>query len=108
MEKNIKISRACVLSAIVTVIFIAASTILAEIYPAFKDFLAKTFYHHWVGKSLLAVFLFLLGFPFFLLISKKSDLDRLENAISAIFWVSVAAVVTIALFFIFHFLGFLV
>ena len=59
MKNKLKIINAFVLSAVVTILFIVAMTMLAEIRPIIKDWLKITFSHHWTGKGILAVGLFL-------------------------------------------------
>ena len=50
-----------------TIIFITALTIVAELHVPTKDWLQTTFTHHWIGKSILALVLFglLSAFRFF-------------------------------------------
>lgn len=45
--------------AIIAIAFIAFATIGAELYAPFKDWLAATFSHHWIGKGILAALTFL-------------------------------------------------
>lgn len=52
------------MSASVTIVFIMAITITADFQPAFKDWLKETFTHHWVGKGILAVVIFILAAHF--------------------------------------------
>jgi preprotein translocase subunit SecY len=63
-EKRLKIIYSFTVSAIFTVIFIAIATVLSELYHPFKSWLAETFTHHWIGKGVLAVIVFL-GMRFF-------------------------------------------
>lgn len=44
--------------AALTIIFITALTIIAELHPPTKDWLQTTFTHHWIGKSVLALVVF--------------------------------------------------
>lgn len=45
--------------AILAITFIAFATIGAELYIPFKNWLAATFSHHWIGKGVLAMLIFL-------------------------------------------------
>jgi uncharacterized membrane protein YqhA len=47
-----------VMSAIITVLGITFMTVYAEFNAAFKNFLKATFYHHWIGKGVLAIVIF--------------------------------------------------
>lgn len=83
-------------SAIIAIVFVAAATILAELYTPFKDFLKSNFYHHWVGKSVIALGIFVAGGPLCYLIPHKPEIKRL----AVCFWVlSIAAILgTLAIF----------
>jgi len=54
-----KIINSFVVSAIIVVIFIAGITIVTELFSNVKSLLADTFVHHWIGKGVLAILLFL-------------------------------------------------
>lgn len=45
--------------ACIAIVFIAFATIGAELYAPFKNWLAATFSHHWIGKGILAMLIFL-------------------------------------------------
>ena len=45
--------------------FIVVATVLAELNAGFKSFLATTFSHHWVGKSILSIILFVLVYYYY-------------------------------------------
>ena len=54
-------SAAASLAAILAIIWIAGSTVLGELHAPFKDFLKATFSHHWIGKGVVSVALFLVA-----------------------------------------------
>ena len=56
----VKLSRAVIASAIITVVVVVFLTVFADLHLAFKDLLKNTFTHHWVGKGVLAAAVFLL------------------------------------------------
>lgn len=60
MEKKFKIVNSFIISAIITVVFITAITIFADLKPLLKDWLKDNFYHHWVGKGILASMIFVI------------------------------------------------
>lgn len=48
------------LATIITSLALLSLTIAAELQPALKDWLQTFFYHHWIGKSLIASVVFVL------------------------------------------------
>lgn len=56
---------AATLATIGSIIFVVFSTLYSELSEPFKSFLAKTFGHHWIGKSVLSVVVFVLMYYFF-------------------------------------------
>lgn len=89
------------ISSILTTIFIVFATIFGEFNSSFKDWLKAVFYHHWIGKSILALVFFLILWAIF----KK--FDKLEN-LKLGWWALVAAIagyLAILIFFVWHFLA---
>lgn len=95
-DKKIKLVCSFTRSAIIAVVFVAAATILAELYAPFKDFLKNNFYHHWVGKSVISFAIFAAGGVLCYLIPHKPEIKRLAIC----FWIlSISAVLgTLAVF----------
>lgn len=95
-DKKLKLIYSFTRSAIAAVVFIAAATILAELYAPFKDFLKNNFYHHWVGKSVISLAIFAVGGVLCYLIPHKPEIKRLAIC----FYVLSAAVIlgTLAIF----------
>jgi hypothetical protein len=85
------------LATLITIVFIAAITVSAELYPPLKNWLKETFYHHWVGKGILALAIF--GAISFL--GPSVDIKLQEKLFIP---VTTAAVLAIFTFFILHFL----
>lgn len=103
MDKRLKIVNSFIAGAIIASIFIAASTIGAELYKPFKDWLAGTFYHHWVGKGVLAVAIFLLVAFMHGFIVKHSTEDRVRTCFMILFGVLIFSSLAILLFFLYEF-----
>jgi len=105
MDKNTKIISSFIAGAIVSVIFITASTIGGELYHPFKDWLKATFYHHWVGKGILSVAIFLVVTLLHIFISKSKNVgeERLKKCFMILFWLSVVSTLLITIFFIYEF-----
>lgn len=92
--RKYKVINSFLISAIIVVVFIASITIAAELFPNLKSLLKDTFIHHWVGKGVLAVLLFLiLAFLYNLF---KCEHEREKTAILLL----TLAVVTVLCFFI--------
>ncbi|OGG76264.1 hypothetical protein A2950_01460 [Candidatus Kaiserbacteria bacterium RIFCSPLOWO2_01_FULL_55_19] len=91
--------RSTAIATIVTVLLLAALIVGAEEIPALKDWLKVTFYHHWLGKGVLA-----LGtFAFFSIIFRlKRDTPRLSAFIIAEAVAVILSVCMIAGFFLLH------
>ncbi|MCR4330306.1 MAG: hypothetical protein NUV49_00225 [Patescibacteria group bacterium] len=103
MDKRLKIVNSFITGAIVASVFIAAATIGGELYKPFKDWLAGTFYHHWVGKGVLAVAIFLLVAFMHGLIIKNSTEDRVRKHLFILLGVLVVSSLSILLFFLYEF-----
>jgi hypothetical protein len=107
-EKRLKIIYSFTVSAIFTVIFIAIATVLSELYHPFKSWLAETFTHHWIGKGVLAVIVFLgmrFFYSFFYFHRIPVGVDtRLRKALLILFWITIISSLILLGFFILHFL----
>jgi len=87
---------ATVLSAIITIIYITAITVAADLYPPLKEFLANVFSHHWIGKSITAILIFAIFTGLFLVLKPKTKPSFLLNLLTA---VSILATLVILTFF---------
>ncbi|MEK7581631.1 MAG: hypothetical protein AAB512_05100 [Patescibacteria group bacterium] len=58
MSGKLKLTEGIILGSIAAVVFVVAITIVAELAAPLKGWLKNTFYHHWIGKSLIAVIVF--------------------------------------------------
>jgi len=103
MDKNTKIISSFIAGAIVSVVFIAASTIGGELYHPFKDWLKATFYHHWVGKGILSVAIFLVVTLLHSFVPKNTNEERLRKCFMILFWLAVVSTLSITIFFIYEF-----
>ncbi|GMR19170.1 MAG: hypothetical protein BMS9Abin34_298 [Patescibacteria group bacterium] len=76
MDKRLKIIQSFIISATAAAVFIPLITIITELNPAVKDFLKSAFTHHWIGKGVLALGIFLVGAPLVSLIRTKAETGR--------------------------------
>lgn len=83
--------------------FVAAATIGGEMHAPFKDWLAATFTHHWVGKGIIAsVILFLGGAVLAPTIPARRSVTGL---LWVLFVVTIVAFLAIVGFYVDHALG---
>lgn len=66
------------LSGIITSLLITFLTIYSEMNEAFKEFLKNTFYHHWVGKGIIAIIFFIL-LAQMIHIKQKREINKFIN-----------------------------
>ena len=84
MEDKKPILSAIIVSAILTIAAIVFLTVFGELNPAFKTWLTNTFSHHWIGKSIISVLVFLAFTPIFYLFRLK------QISIAVLVWILVA------------------
>ena len=65
-------------SGIITIASIAILTIIAELNEGIKNLLKNTFYHHWIGKGVIAIALFVI-FAHIIKLNIKQDTISLVN-----------------------------
>ena len=68
--------------SIVAVISIVLMTVVAEINPAFKKWLAGNFTHHWIGKSVMSIVVFLVTTIIFMIFG-----NLFKNKLVLLLWV---------------------
>jgi len=85
-------------ATIVTIISVTVMTIAAELSTRFKDFLTNTFWHHWIGKGIIALVVFFL--IRFLYKGEEKDILRLTKSTIVI---TILSGLVIFLFYVFHF-----
>ena len=91
--------RSVAIAAIATSVMLAALIVVAEEIPALKDWLKQTFYHHWLGKGVLALGLFTVVS---LALRSKRDTPRLSTIILIEGIAVTLSVSIIAGFFLLH------
>jgi len=95
--------RSVAIATIVTVLALAVLIVVAEETPVLKDWLKITFYHHWLGKGVLALGLFAVTSVVFGL--KKSDRPQLSTVLLIESIAVIVSVCIIAGYFLLHALG---
>ncbi len=102
MDKKSKIIFSVAIGAIAAVIFIIAVTIGADLYLPLKSWLKNIFSHHWIGKSVLAVVVFLLSVVLSWPFSKRADDEKIRKILVLLNWLLIAGFLAIFGFFIYE------
>lgn len=85
-----------VVSCMITIVVVTALTVAAEVSAPLKDWLKRLFFHHWVGKGVIALVVFLL-FAYMIPMHVKKPLKDVVNWLTAL---AVACGTAIFLFFL--------
>lgn len=104
-NKKSQYIHAFVISAGLSIIAIAVLTILGDLFKPLKNWLANTFYHHWVGKGVISfVGFYIVGYILSFLVSDNRD--REATMLLWLFWVSLLS--ALAIFGFYYYETFLV
>ena len=93
------------LGTIVNVVLISLMTIVAELNPGFKNWLAATFSHHWLGKGAISVIVFVIIMLLFTPILKGREVRSLTKLSIVLVVLIIICFFAIGGFFLFHFLS---
>ena len=103
MENNkIKIIHSAVCGAIAAVIFIIVVTIVADVYLPLKDWLKNIFTHHWIGKSILSVVIFIVAGGISLILPIQPKEEKINKSLKILVWLLIVGVLAIFSFFIYE------
>ncbi|MDO8552829.1 MAG: hypothetical protein Q7S01_04910 [bacterium] len=91
--------RSVAVASIAVFIMLAALIVGAELIPELKNWLKATFYHHWLGKGVLALGLFAI---LSVALSVRRSTARLSSVIFAEALAAILSVLVIAGFFLLH------
>jgi len=101
-NKRNKIIISFATAAVVAIVFVTVATILGELYSPFKNWLKDTFYHHWMGKGIIAIVIFyLLGLIGY--IKAKDNDDAVITMLKIIFWIALIGVLSITGFYLYEY-----
>lgn len=92
--------KSTLISAVFAIVIVVVLTVLGDLQPPLKNWMASTFLHHWIGKGILAT----VGFFSSLIIFSFFKLRFLS--LNALIWVLVAvangSVGLLALFYLYE------
>ena|SRR3989338_262501 len=91
-------------SSIVTVFFITAVTLSAELSPALKNWLAGVTGHHWVTKGIFSLIIYLLLLALLYFSTKRVNGAMVNNLITVLIFSTLMGIVAILSFYTLHFL----
>lgn len=98
-RKNL--ARSSVVGAILAVLFLTVVTVVADLSKPLKDWLAAVFFHHWIGKGILAAIIFFLVTVIGAFIGRFRE-ERLVIALRILFWVTVFGYAALFFFFVYE------
>ncbi len=101
-ERVSRVPHAVFCALITAAIVIAGLTIAAELLPPLKNWLKETFFHHWVGKGILAFVTFIASFLISLLFPPTEKRERIALYVSI--WTVILAILAIAGLFLYELL----
>ena len=102
-----KLIYASALSATLTAIFVTALTIVAELNPSLKSWLANLSGHHWTSKSWLSLGLYLISFALCYIIEHRVDARKVGISLSLAICSAILGIIILLLFFTAHNFGWL-
>ena len=102
MERRQKAVQSFALGAVLAAVFVAAVTIAAELMPPLKTWLADTFTHHWIGKSVLAAAIYIGTSIIIFAVPSAGSQERARKSLAALFWFSWLAIAAIIVFFLYE------
>lgn len=100
MIKKSKILNSFIAGAIASVVFIVLITIVADLVPPLKDWLKNNFYHHWVGKGILASLIFLLTQSLMTIYTQGKNTKK--NIIESLWILNLVSIFGVLILFIFY------
>lgn len=97
--RNIKLLFASSMASVLVVVFVAAITILAELFPPLKTVLKNFSGHHWVSKSILVVLIYSVALAIFYLAPGNISHQTVRRSLVFLIIMSIASAVAIFIFF---------
>lgn len=103
MENNkFKIIHLTICGAIAAVIFITVITIAADLYLPLKEWLKNIFSHHWIGKGILSIVIFIVAVFIGWFLPITANEDKLNKVLKLLSFSIISGIVLIFLFFIYE------
>ncbi len=90
------------IGSIFSIVVISVLTIMADLEPKLKDWLKETFAHHWVGKGILALIVFVVVTIAVSAIAKKISEEKIVIAVKVLGIVTILSALVLIAFFLFE------
>ena len=100
---KLKTIYASAVAAALSIVTTTAVTIGGELSLPFKNLLKSFTGHHWITKSWLSIIVFAVVFVAVRILSKKENAARTRRAVAMLVWLTVAASLVLAGFYIFEY-----
>ena len=98
-------TRTSIFALIVAMIFVTGITIITDLVPPVKSWLTATHGHHWVGKGIWTVILFVSFIVFAYPVFKRKQYPLTPTLVRNTAYLAIIASVLITLFFIYEFVA---
>lgn len=102
--KNENIVKSVMLGAFMVVMYVVIATIVGELYKPYKNFLTDLHYHHWVGKGVWAIVIFIIVFAVSYLTTKNKNNINSTKMISALSYMLGVGTIILTLFFTYEYI----
>lgn len=100
-DKKSQYIYAFAISAGLAIITVAVLTIAGELHKPLKNWLADTFYHHWVGKGVISfIGFYILGYILSFMV--PGNRDKVASILVGLFWVSLLSALAITGFYLYE------
>lgn len=88
-------------AAIASIVWVAGSTIVGELDAPFKNWLKAVFTHHWIGKGIIAVAIFVFIFVIMTVFARKFARARSMQILQLLVWTSILSLFAIVGFYLY-------
>lgn len=101
-DLNLKLAQTSTIGASLAVAAVVALTVAGELSPGLKDLLKQWFYHHWIGKGVIALTVYLVATAFDFFLTPDADSEGLKINLIVLTCVSLVGFVGLYGFFVFE------
>ncbi len=95
-----RLPRASAYAATASIAFVTVITILGEVQAPVKDWLKRSFTHHWLGKTWLSIIIFVVLFLSFMRLPMQDEARQTNRAIRLAFWTGALGALALAAFYL--------
>ena len=103
MDNKTKSLHAITVGAIIAVIFVMIITIAGELFSPLKSLLKEAHQHHWVGKGVWSIIIFVVVSGIFYFTGKHSGNTITSRLLNVLSWILILSALALFVFFIYEF-----